>query len=79
MGDEAGVATKPFIIGVAGGSGSGKTTVVREIVRELGPDQVTVIIHCGSRGFGYQVCEDYLGVMDRAVKKYGIDCRRFRN
>ncbi|MCU0772180.1 MAG: RtcB family protein [Verrucomicrobia bacterium] len=39
----------------------------------LHPDQVTVIIHCGSRGFGYQVCEDYLSVMDRAVKKYGIE------
>jgi tRNA-splicing ligase RtcB len=39
----------------------------------LFPDQITVIIHCGSRGFGYQVCEDYLGVMDRAVKKYGIE------
>jgi len=35
--------------------------------------QVTVIIHCGSRGFGYQVCDDYLAVMDRAVKKYQID------
>jgi tRNA-splicing ligase RtcB len=38
----------------------------------LGLDQVTVIIHCGSRGFGYQICSDYLDVMDRAVKKYGI-------
>lgn len=36
-------------------------------------DQVTVIIHCGSRGFGYQVCADYLEVMDRAVRKYGIE------
>jgi uridine kinase len=36
---------RPVIIGVAGGSGSGKTTVVREIVRELGPDHVTVIQH----------------------------------
>jgi len=36
---------KPVIIGVAGGSGSGKTTVVREIVRELGPDHVTVVQH----------------------------------
>lgn len=35
----------PIIIGVAGGSGSGKTTVVREIVRALGPDQVSVIQH----------------------------------
>jgi hypothetical protein len=38
----------------------------------LALDQVTVIIHCGSRGFGYQVCSDYLEVMDRAVKKYKI-------
>ncbi len=38
----------------------------------LVPDQVTVIIHCGSRGFGYQICDDYLGLMDKAVKKYGI-------
>ena len=37
--------TGPIIIGVAGGSGSGKTTVVREIVTDLGPDQVTVIHH----------------------------------
>ncbi len=35
-------------------------------------DEITVIIHCGSRGFGYQVCDDYLGVMDTAVKKYQI-------
>src|SRR5262245_33335375 len=37
--------TGPIIIGVAGGSGSGKTTVVREIVSDLGPDLVTVIHH----------------------------------
>ena len=36
---------RPVIIGVAGGSGSGKTTVVREIVKALGPDDVTVIQH----------------------------------
>lgn len=33
------------IIGVAGGSGSGKTTVVREIIRHLGKLQVAVIHH----------------------------------
>ena len=45
-----------------------------EAARVLGfqLDEITVIIHCGSRGFGYQVCDDYLGVMDGAVKKYGI-------
>jgi tRNA-splicing ligase RtcB len=35
--------------------------------------QVTVMIHCGSRGFGHQVCSDYLRVMERAVQKYRID------
>jgi uridine kinase len=34
-----------IIIGVAGGSGSGKTTVVKSIVRSLGKGQVTVIHH----------------------------------
>jgi uridine kinase len=33
------------VIGVAGGSGSGKTTVVRRIVDSLGNDQVTVLEH----------------------------------
>lgn len=34
--------------------------------------QVTLMIHCGSRGFGHQVCSDYLRVMERAVQKYRI-------
>ena len=34
-----------FVIGVAGGSGSGKTTVVRRIVDSLGPQQVTLLDH----------------------------------
>lgn len=36
---------KPVVIGVAGGTGSGKTTVVREIVRRLGPEDVAVVQH----------------------------------
>ena len=45
-----------------------------QAARTLGlePDQVTLIIHCGSRGFGHQICEDNLAVMDRAVQRYGI-------
>ncbi len=35
----------PTIIGVAGGSGSGKTTVVQEIIKSLGADQVSFIQH----------------------------------
>jgi tRNA-splicing ligase RtcB len=34
--------------------------------------QVTVLIHCGSRGLGHQTCSDYLHVMERAVEKYKI-------
>jgi uridine kinase len=34
-----------FVIGVAGGSGSGKTTVVRRIVDSLGSDHVTLLQH----------------------------------
>jgi tRNA-splicing ligase RtcB len=34
--------------------------------------QVTVMIHTGSRGFGHQVCTDFLETMATAVRKYGI-------
>ncbi len=34
--------------------------------------QVTVMIHCGSRGYGHQVCSDYLRVMEHAITKYKI-------
>jgi tRNA-splicing ligase RtcB len=45
-----------------------------ELAQVLGlfPGQVTVTIHTGSRGLGYQVCDDYLRVMLRAAAKYGI-------
>lgn len=33
---------------------------------------VTVMIHSGSRGFGYQVCEDSLDSARRALTQYGI-------
>lgn len=38
----------------------------------LFPGQVTVSIHTGSRGFGYQVCDDSLRRMIKASRKYGI-------
>ena len=34
--------------------------------------QILVLIHTGSRGFGHQVCSDYLRVMERAIHKYNI-------
>jgi tRNA-splicing ligase RtcB len=39
-------------------------------ITEIG--QILVLIHTGSRGFGHQVCTDYLRVMEGAVSKYGI-------
>ena len=33
---------------------------------------ITVLIHCGSRGFGHQVCSDYLRVAEQAMDKYNI-------
>ena len=46
-----------------------------EAARSLGlfKGQVTVMIHTGSRGFGHQVCTDFLEVMQRAVIKYSIE------
>ena len=35
--------------------------------------QVVLQIHCGSRGFGHQVCDDYVKSLQSAVKKYHID------
>jgi tRNA-splicing ligase RtcB (3'-phosphate/5'-hydroxy nucleic acid ligase) len=38
----------------------------------LFPDQIVILIHTGSRGLGYQICEDSLKVMNQAMAKYGI-------
>ena len=35
--------------------------------------QVTVLIHCGSRGLGHQVCTDSLKAVEAGSKRYGID------
>ncbi|MCX7831636.1 MAG: RtcB family protein [Actinobacteria bacterium] len=34
--------------------------------------QLVIMVHSGSRGFGHQICTDYLRVMDAAVRKYGF-------
>jgi tRNA-splicing ligase RtcB len=35
--------------------------------------EITVMIHTGSRGFGHQVCTDFLEVMERAARRYSIE------
>lgn len=46
-----------------------------EAARVFGIEEgtVTVFIHCGSRGFGHQICDDYLKVMGRALQRYKIE------
>lgn len=37
-----------------------------------GQDQIVVMVHCGSRGFGHQVAGDYLKVFEKAMRRHGI-------
>jgi tRNA-splicing ligase RtcB len=41
----------------------------------LYPDQVLISIHSGSRALGHQIGTDYLQVLEKASKKYGIPIR----
>jgi len=45
-----------------------------EAAKRMGIEEgtITILIHCGSRGFGHQVCSDYLRVSEQAMKKYDI-------
>jgi tRNA-splicing ligase RtcB len=45
-----------------------------EIAESFGlrQNQVVVLIHCGSRGLGHQVCTDFLKVMNEAMPRYSI-------
>ena len=45
MSDRVEAPSRPVLLGVAGGSGSGKTTVVRAIVEALAPEEVSVVHH----------------------------------
>ncbi len=38
----------------------------------LSENQITVLIHTGSRGLGHQVATDYIRLMNRAMPKYGL-------
>ncbi|WP_410508461.1 RtcB family protein [Methanosarcina hadiensis] len=47
----------------------------REVASTFGLEegQVTVMVHCGSRGAGHQICTDHLKELSQAVKKYAIE------
>ena len=47
----------------------------KDIAQVMGIDdigQVMLYVHCGSRGLGHQVADDYIKVMVTAMQKYGI-------
>jgi len=46
-----------------------------EAAKRMGIEEgtITILIHCGSRGFGHQVCSDYLRVSEQAMEKYDIN------
>ncbi|MBU1920501.1 RtcB family protein [bacterium] len=39
----------------------------------LFPHQICIMVHSGSRGFGYQICTESLPMMNKAAGKYGIE------
>jgi len=45
-----------------------------EAARAFGvfPGQICIMIHCGSRGLGHQVCTDHLSILEAATRKYHI-------
>ena len=69
----------------SGTLGSGNHFLEVQVVREIYDDtvakamgikylgQVLLLIHTGSRGLGHQVCDDYLRIMEQAVRRYGIN------
>jgi tRNA-splicing ligase RtcB (3'-phosphate/5'-hydroxy nucleic acid ligase) len=84
--DPASVGDKPRKRGIAqvGTLGSGNHFLEVQYVERifepeiadrfgLYPDQVVVLVHSGSRGFGHQVCTDYLRDMDPAMRRYKLE------
>ncbi|MFB6181920.1 MAG: RtcB family protein [Candidatus Magasanikbacteria bacterium] len=45
-----------------------------DVAEELGlfPNQIVIMIHTGSRGFGHQICTDYLDFFESAMDRYNI-------
>jgi tRNA-splicing ligase RtcB len=65
---------------LGGGNHFLEVEVVDRIVDEaaakafgLSEGQLTVMIHCGSRGLGHQVCSDHVRAMQKAMGRYGIE------
>lgn len=46
--------------------------VAAEAMGIHGHEQIVVMVHCGSRGFGHQVGTDYLRIFEKAMTRYGL-------
>ncbi len=57
--------TAPFVIGVAGGSGSGKSTVTREVLASIGPEMAAVVMQDD-----YYLDQTHLSPEDRRKTNY---------
>jgi uridine kinase len=58
-------SSKPFVIGVAGGSGSGKSTVTRQVLASIGPDMASVVFQDD-----YYCDQSHLSPEDRRKTNY---------
>nr|WP_295783263.1 uridine kinase [Rhodoferax sp.] len=56
---------QPFVIGVAGGSGSGKSTVTREVLASIGPDMAAVVMQDD-----YYLDQSHMSPPDRRKTNY---------
>ncbi|HEY9473109.1 MAG TPA: RtcB family protein, partial [Mycobacteriales bacterium] len=83
--DPAAVSARAFDrgLGQVGSLGSGNHFLEVQVVTEVHDPavasafgvelgQVCVMIHCGSRGLGHQICTDHVRVMGAAMSRYGI-------
>jgi len=57
--------TQPFVIGIAGGSGSGKSTVTREILASIGPEMAAVVMQDD-----YYLDQSHMPSQDRRKTNY---------
>lgn len=84
--DAAAIGKRAFERGrdQAGTLGSGNHFLEVDVVDEiydptaagafgLGPGQVCVLIHSGSRGFGHQICSDYIDTMLGYMRRHGLE------
>ncbi len=71
--------SKPFVLGISGGSGSGKSTIINEIVELLGPEKIAVLHHdgvamwsCITCGMCTAVCPQNIEYVDYVLEQRAL-------